>query len=863
MGDVLESVRRCIAREESLRGSGTEPYPPTIQQTIATIAANPELLADPELRKYVAARSITSNYFTASKVYDLILPLHNQGFVDEAINCFRALAHIDEPMIWDPMGNNFYNLLATKAFKEILNEEFLVAYSQTWGLLAVDIFSSLLGAVWASDWDSTIAKAGDFERHRPSWFGDPSQSTLNARWLVGQLIRNTLRRATREEQPERFRILANRLIDSHWSLTLNLILDTLLNALQSQDSGWHALESIRALCIPETVQSRSTYELRRLLRLALPPDLALNDRQAIVDAIRASCTDDFSRLNELADIQGWGVLSEGELQEVQEARAAGKLFPSRNPFDQSEFQDAVWVDSNPWPNAQADRWPYPDDRAQFRRLLERSSRDKSDAPVDFDGDLGPRLEALRIILARPDIGREEWFGSMLRFGHQALRDLKSWHRVQLKEPSNERVFNCEELRSLCDAHVPWWEILAQLAIVRLGGRVPSEHVSSDLSLLTWMSGDPLFESLQYLDEVLVVGPGEPFDALRRQLAEVMINIWDRWPSYTHATALAILRPFHWATVPGLSINIDRTLGREINPHVLEFCLGTMLRSSSSVAERLRVLIRRIAPIPGMSVIAAKVGQVIGNAVIRSRGDREDFTELQAVAALAEEFTVQFDPLMDFRLCFASGLLWGASSRLGSVESLTSRHAECWLPLVKWSLGEWLSINDDQDGDQIPIHPVMDVLEFRWPHETETDIYNDLTPYFVRIIEEAGLSTFCMFHFLVCQQLKGESRARRASPDHRDSPPFSRFPIPDDVLVRLSCASAQRIARWAAEGKKTNDWGFAGTLSGQETAELMRLAFGEAADRAFVRRGLAPCIDVIADAGLTELANDLRLFVRRG
>jgi hypothetical protein len=202
MDDLLASVRRCITREESLRASGSEPNPPTIQQTIAKIAANPELLVDAEIRAYVSARSVTSNYYTASKLYDLILPLHDQGFLDEAVNCFRSLAHVGDPMIWDPKGNNLYHLLATKAFKEIMGRErLLVSHSRTWGLLAVEVFSSFLGAIWASDWDSRIARPGDFERHRPNWFVDPSQSTFNARWFVGQAVRDTLRQAVGDDQP--------------------------------------------------------------------------------------------------------------------------------------------------------------------------------------------------------------------------------------------------------------------------------------------------------------------------------------------------------------------------------------------------------------------------------------------------------------------------------------------------------------------------------------------------------------------------------------------------------------------------------------------------------------------------------------
>jgi len=836
----------------------------TIQQTVAKVAANSELLEDAEVRKYVAARSVTSNYYVALKLFDLILPLHEQGFVDEAVSCFRLLSHVDDPMIWDPKGNNFYHLLATKAFKDIIGcETLLVSHPQTWGLLAVQVFSSLLGAVWASDWDSSTAQPGDFERHRPNWFVDPSQSTFNARWLVGQAVRDTLRQAAGDDQADTFRIFADRLIGIQWSIAFNLVLESLFDALQARPRVWYTPESIRALCLPQIVQSRSTYDLRRLLRLALPSDLALSDRQAMLGALRDSSTDEFMRRNELADFQDWGVLSDEEQREVEEARAAGKLFLPRNPFDRSDFQEAKWVPSDSWQEAQADRWPYPDDRSHLNRLWERDTREKSEAPPDFNGDLGPRLEGLRTILRRPEINHEEWFGTILRFCRQALGDLKSWHRAQGNQPSNNGAFGNHELKSLYDTHVPWWELLVPMAIARLGGAIPHEHSRSDREFLVWTSGDPLIESLQFLDEFLVVGPGEPFDALRRRFAEVMTEVWDRWPPYTRATALAVLRPYHWATVPGLSINIDRTLGIETSPQVLDFCLATLLRSSSSVAERLRNLTRRIAPLPGMSTIAEKVGQVIGNAVIRSRGDAEESTELKAVASLAEEFADPFDSIMGFRLHLASGLLWGASSTLGSVESLTNRHAKCWLPLAYRSLGEWLDKKDDERTDRLPVNPMMNVLELRWPHDIRTSLYDNLADVLVRIIDEAGLSTFCMLHFLLCQELKGEPRVGRSGHDRAGPSPQMPLAISDEVLVRLSCASAQRISRWAAEGKRTNDLGFAGTLAGRETAELMKLTFSKGTDKGFLRRGLAPLVDLVADAGFMELATDLRLYLRRG
>jgi hypothetical protein len=106
------------------------------------------------------------------------------------------------------------------------------------------------------------------------------------------------------------------------------------------------------------------------------------------------------------------------------------------------------------------------------------------------------------------------------------------------------------------------------------------------------------------------------------------------------------------------------------------------------------------------------------------------------------------------------------------------------------------------------------------------------------------------HYHLSDQLKGEGT--------RPS-----LPVPDEVLIRLCRASVSRVATWSAQKKMTNDWGFAGTVKGRETGELIQLSFEHASDKDRMRRELAPCIDQLGDSGLLELATELRLYLRRG
>jgi len=61
---------------------------------------------------------------------------------------------------------------------------------------------------------------------------------------------------------------------------------------------------------------------------------------------------------------------------------------------------------------------------------------------------------------------------------------------------------------------------------------------------------------------------------------------------------------------------------------------------------------------------------------------------------------------------------------------------------------------------------------------------------------------------------------------------------------------------------TNDLAYIFSLSGDTTSNLITLAFETAVNRDTVRRELAPIVDVIADAGLLDVASRLRRVLRQ-
>jgi hypothetical protein len=159
-------------------------------------------------------------------------------------------------------------------------------------------------------------------------------------------------------------------------------------------------------------------------------------------------------------------------------------------------------------------------------------------------------------------------------------------------------------------------------------------------------------------------------------------------------------------------------------------------------------------------------------------------------------------------------------------------------------------------------PIMFVLEQRWPAHLRRGLYVALAENFVHVFQDGTLGEFCWLHFESRQELSGNIQGNKVpAPDQPAPAPLEVAP-PDALLIRLCSESARRVARWRAEGKRTNDLGWATGLSGHETANLIRAAFDNGRHRAYLRRMLLPVIDTLADAGATECAAELRTHIRR-
>jgi hypothetical protein len=125
----------------------------------------------------------------------------------------------------------------------------------------------------------------------------------------------------------------------------------------------------------------------------------------------------------------------------------------------------------------------------------------------------------------------------------------------------------------------------------------------------------------------------------------------------------------------------------------------------------------------------------------------------------------------------------------------------------------------------------------------------------RVITEVALGGFYTIHHELTKLLKHDEA------EASDSLAAAARSLPPEIMIRFCRASAERVAQWRKEGKTTNDIAYGHSLSGGSTSELIALTFESAADREHARRELAPIIDILADAGLRDIASQLRSKLR--
>ena len=166
---------------------------------------------------------------------------------------------------------------------------------------------------------------------------------------------------------------------------------------------------------------------------------------------------------------------------------------------------------------------------------------------------------------------------------------------------------------------------------------------------------------------------------------------------------------------------------------------------------------------------------------------------------------------------------GAESHLAASKHLSQRHAEVWLSILTQGVTSWLD-KDAEHAHELPLQPVSSVLEMAWTDEQQAFLLDGMVGSLLRLLNEADLGDFYHVHHELGKLFK-DTTQEGGTQKQRTLHHFS-----DENLLRFCRTSAERVARWSNEGRRTNDLAYVHSLSGDTTVDLIALTFENAADR---------------------------------
>ena len=884
MTEKLTKAHRLIDRENILREGGQEPQSQSVERTIAFLTDD-ELLPDGRVREYLLHSSdrYFNDYFIVQRLLAAVIPLVQLRFSDQAAQIYKKLARYDDPRIWYSGRVWGASIISKTAFTNVLGfDRLLIESPDTWGAIAVSLLDRFLLEAQRAEWPDWVKRhnaiAGslggellDEGAFQPR-YDDPlrsyhyrfdrDQRRGTPHILVASTIEKALREACLDDVGTGFSKLADHLIESKWSLAISLPLLVLCENLKAEHvKPWHVEEAVRLLTQRQVERQDSTTELRRLLRRALPASTAQSHRELIVQAIRDGASDPDVRIAELSDVRNWGVLTEEEEEAVRNAEARGELTPPADP--RRRFEDVTWSRGDAEPSRLANEWPHVEQKALLN-LLHSSPRTENTkfTREELESGLPPKLEALRVLTEEPEAASPNWKWRFVDWAEQALTALKRLAILQADRSPSAGSLSLDEYRALLTSEAPWWSRIAEWAFEGLDATTSeSERTERPTAMLTWGNSDPIPASLAFLDELLAIEEGEPFDAYRERLGATVARHWDGWSGHTQAIALLVLRDYHWHRIRHLSERADAIWAGATDPNLLLHCLDFVL-VRSGVAARLSTLLARLSRMSGANELASRLGDEIGDATVRARGERGTHPDLARVAALGDEVVNRPDQLGSYSSDVVQGIVWGAYDRIRTLDHLDLDLANCWGDLAERVMDVALNLSGGEDRLESTIQALMSVLECRWPNELRASLYSRLLPVLERLLREATLGDFAWLHYQLGRELEGKIDGNEAI-QGQSQPELPPLAPTDEVLVRLCHASAERVRTWAREGTITDGMGWISALKGRDTANLITQVFRFGRDKGYLQRSLPPAIDILGDAGYPELAAELRLVLRRG
>ncbi|MEX2119725.1 MAG: hypothetical protein WD847_09030 [Pirellulales bacterium] len=417
-------------------------------------------------------------------------------------------------------------------------------------------------------------------------------------------------------------------------------------------------------------------------------------------------------------------------------------------------------------------------------------------------------------------------------------------------------------RETLEREAPWWTKMGDAAITRLGAPVPESHVKRELteSRLSWDSGDPLLNALQLLDDILAIDPASPFETLQDRMVDAIASKWREWPPFTKASVLSCLRRWFWHTFPALRCLLAESVESEPHAVVVRYAVDRLVDLAwAAPTPELPTFMRRAAA-GGHGDALRCVSRVLGAAAVRTsllaQGSRVKELDEYFRQALALDWS-DAAALTDF----LHGALVGATDCFRGAGLKTAELEEAWLRVTDLVVARWpFGALNEAHGGRFSVHALLSVIEGDTSPEARGRLFLGLSPALEMILRNGDLGAYCELHFELKGLIAGKDWRARGRRESRDSVPISE-PL-EAVLLGVCRASVERVAVWKREGKTTNDLGWTSGLDGRDSTELVKCCLDVSRDRERMKRELMPLTDILADAGETGVAAELRAYLRK-
>ncbi|MBI3866042.1 MAG: hypothetical protein HY290_29545 [Planctomycetia bacterium] len=872
----FDTMRRLTVRDLKRWNEGHPPYLNTAVMLLENILECGGS-TDEGVAKWLVKVAGVSSHSLLGRICDAVERLLATGANEAALAMYRAMVGLGDAQRGDPLHQS----IAERKFayerpivKILQRPGLLAANVATWGATALEFLAGLVNAKQKSDWPShfrfmkAIAKRvgspqAEDQEFVANYDEDPRASTFHhvedhAVVHVRQAIEQAFCELAALEDATAFRILADLAVNARFAAVAVIPLLVLKDSGDKPESkkGWHSDEVRRLVSHPDVAGLVSLEDVRRLLRRRLYDSTGSEAKVELVEAIRRADLPSDAKTREMSDLIDWGVLSDTEIVAIAASRRDGLIFEPVEPRDEQLHR----IDHRPRPSQQVSKsgWPYSDEEDLIRALQAAGPSSGLSLPLHpASGDFARQLEALRVLLGRPEATEPPWLGQFLSWCSKAVESLR---RFADPDPSPARMLTAGTWRETLDQWAPWWPALTELALGRLVAPVPIQHADREFTGdLAWGSDDPIFGAAAFLDDLLAIDPGPPFASLQQRTTAEIASVWAGWPSFTKATILLLFRPWYFHKLLGFRAILNETVKSEANPIVMQYAVDRIVQLPyESPVPELAILIAR-AKSGEFGESLRTVAQHLGAAAIFHARPGPSLGVVERKKLLETVFASDW---RDTQPCrdLLRGVLFGAKDAVVELEDERTRLYDAWLILVSSIVERWPFDSERASlADQFPSHAIFEVVEIEQVGSERTRLFLGLADALVIILSREELDTFCQLHLDLNAFITGRSPYTN---DGTGSCEGLRMTGPvEQKLLALCRASVSRVVQWSREGKTTNDLAWGSGLSGADSVELIRLCLDVSKDRVTMKRELVPLVDDLAGAGQPRLAADLGVHLR--